>query len=199
MIFPDGSVRWQQWSDRAIYNNAGNLIEYQSVGRDITDLMKMEQALIESEQRYRNVVEDQTEFISPVPTRGHSCFCQRCLLPVFRHEARRDYRAPVPAKIPADDQERVNAFLASLTPDHPVDTIEHRIIMPDGALRWQQWSDHAIFDPSGAVTEYQSVRRDITEKKATEEALRLANRQLNLFSSITRRYQEPADGVEGVS
>ena len=59
----------------------------------------------------------------------------------------------------------------SLSPDHPTDTIENRIIVPDGTLRWQRWSDRAIFDPSGTVTEYQAVGRDITEEKATKEAL----------------------------
>ncbi len=63
VIFPDGSVRWQRWADRAIFDDAGNSVEYQSVGRDITDVMTAEQALFESEERYRNVVEDQTEFI----------------------------------------------------------------------------------------------------------------------------------------
>ncbi len=43
--------------------------------------------------------------------------------------------------------------------------------MPDGSIRWQRWSDRAIFGPSGTITEYQSVGRDITKEKATEAAL----------------------------
>ena len=41
VIFPDGSVRWQRWVDRAIYDDAGNLVEYQSVGRDVTDIIRI--------------------------------------------------------------------------------------------------------------------------------------------------------------
>ena len=36
-ILPDGSTRWLQWRDRAIFDVEGNLIEYQGVGRDITE------------------------------------------------------------------------------------------------------------------------------------------------------------------
>ena len=50
--------------------------------------------------------------------------------------------------------------------------IEHRIIMPDGSIRWQRWSDRAIFDPSGRIVEYQSVGRDVSGQKKIEEALR---------------------------
>jgi|GEM_PF-2877586 len=38
VILPDGSIRWQQWINRAIFDEAGTIVEYQSVGRDITDL-----------------------------------------------------------------------------------------------------------------------------------------------------------------
>jgi PAS domain S-box-containing protein len=66
----------------------------------------------------------------------------------------------------------VRRFFESLTPGHPVDTIEHRIIMPDGSIRWQWWSDRAIFDNEGHIREYQSVGRDITEQKTIENSLR---------------------------
>ena len=49
MIFPDGSVRWQRWVDRAIYDDTGNIVEYQSVGRDITDAVTAEQARLQTE------------------------------------------------------------------------------------------------------------------------------------------------------
>jgi signal transduction histidine kinase len=58
--------------------------------------------------------------------------------------------------------------------------------MPDGSTRWQRWSDRAIFDPDGRIVEYQSVGRDITERKVAEEALHKANKKLNLLSGITR-------------
>ena len=41
--------------------------------------------------------------------------------------------------------------------------------MPDGSIRWQRWSDRAIFDDQGIVIEYQSVGRDITERVLAEE------------------------------
>lgn len=37
-VVVNGEVRWTQWINRMIINNQTNFIEYQSVGRDITDL-----------------------------------------------------------------------------------------------------------------------------------------------------------------
>jgi PAS domain S-box-containing protein len=171
VIFPDGSIRWQRWSDRAIFDDAGNLVEYQSVGRDITDVKMAEKALLESEQRYRNVVEDQTEFICRFLPDDTHIFVNDAYCRYFNLKREEIVGHRFRPRIPAEDQERVKRFFASLAPDHPIDQIEHRIIMPDGALRWQRWSDRAIFDPLGTVTEYQSVGRDITEEKATQTAL----------------------------
>jgi signal transduction histidine kinase len=58
--------------------------------------------------------------------------------------------------------------------------------MPDGSVRWQRWSDRAIFDKKGTIVEYQSVGQDITEQKRAEDALALACQKMNLLSSITR-------------
>lgn len=37
VIFPDKTVRWQHWIHRGIYTPEGGIIEFQGVGRDITD------------------------------------------------------------------------------------------------------------------------------------------------------------------
>ncbi|MFN7018224.1 MAG: PAS domain S-box protein [Fimbriimonadales bacterium] len=42
---PDGSLRWTEWTDHAIYDSCGNLIEIQSVGRDITAQKNLEREL----------------------------------------------------------------------------------------------------------------------------------------------------------
>jgi signal transduction histidine kinase len=85
-----------------------------------------------------------------------------------------------------EDRENIARHIASITPEHPVGDIDQRIIMPDGSTRWQRWSDRGIFDPDGRVVEYQSVGRDITDRKLAEEALALASKKLTLLSSITR-------------
>jgi len=128
-------------------------------------------ALAESEQRYRNIVEDQTEFISRSLPDGTHLFVNDayCRYFGFTREEMLGHRfKPV---IPPEDLERLKRFFKSLTPEHPVDTIRHRIIMPDGTIRWQHWSDRAIFDAEGTLIEYQSVGRDITDVKEAEQAL----------------------------
>ena len=128
-------------------------------------------ALAESEQRYRNIVEDQTEFICRFRPDGthvfvNEAYCRYFGLPredIVGHRFR--------PEIPPEDRGDLKHFFASLTPDNQVNTIVHRIVMPDGKIRWQRWSDRAIFDPSGTVIEYQSVGRDISEMKGTEDVL----------------------------
>ena len=41
---PDGEIRWQQWTDRGIFDAQGQVLEYQAVGRDITDRKLAEEA-----------------------------------------------------------------------------------------------------------------------------------------------------------
>jgi two-component sensor histidine kinase len=41
-VIVEDEVRWMQWINRAIVNDVGDIVEYQSVGRDISDSKKVE-------------------------------------------------------------------------------------------------------------------------------------------------------------
>ena len=45
-IRPSGEIRWHQWTNRAILNDQGEVVEYQGVGRDITERKKAEEELL---------------------------------------------------------------------------------------------------------------------------------------------------------
>ncbi len=47
---PDGEPRWLQWTDRALFDAAGDLVEFQSVGRDTTDQKLLEGQLRQSQK-----------------------------------------------------------------------------------------------------------------------------------------------------
>jgi PAS domain S-box-containing protein len=57
VVLPDGSLGWQRWVDRGLFDARGGLVEFQSVGRDVTRHKEAEQALAESEEKYRRVFE----------------------------------------------------------------------------------------------------------------------------------------------
>ena len=207
IIMPFGEVRWQRWSDRAIFDADGHIVEYQSVGRDTTERMeteaklkatneelytayeqltateeelrqnytemsKSQQELRLSEERYRNVVEDQTEFISRFRPDGTHVFVNEAYCRYFGVTREGIIGKKFAPQIPAEDRSAVTEHFVSLTKTHPVGEIRHRIIMPSGEVRWQRWSDRAIFDPDGKIIEYQSVGRDISDIIKAEEAMR---------------------------
>ncbi len=60
VFMPGGKIGWQMWTNRAVFDDGGNIVEYQGVGHDITDRVRAEQALKESEIRYRTIFETTT-------------------------------------------------------------------------------------------------------------------------------------------
>jgi PAS domain S-box-containing protein len=44
VLAPGGELRWQQWRDRGFFDDHGHVVEYQAVGRDITDRKRAEEA-----------------------------------------------------------------------------------------------------------------------------------------------------------
>nr|WP_321352772.1 PAS domain S-box protein [uncultured Methanoregula sp.] len=174
----DGHVTMVLYNASVFRDGFGNVTGIFAAARDITRLVEEERKLKESEERYRNVVQSQTEFITRFLPDGTHLFVNEAYCRYFGKPCHEMIAHVFRPEIPADDQAPLKQHFRSLTRDHPVGTIEHRIILSDGTVRWQQWNDRAIFDTGGNIAEYQSVGRDITERKMAEEMLRKFNEEL---------------------
>ncbi|EHQ34964.1 PAS domain S-box protein [Methanoplanus limicola] len=132
---------------------------------------KAEIELKKSEERYRAVVESQTELICRFLPDGTIGFVNDAFCRYYGLDSQKIVGEIFVPNIPDSEQNAIRSHLKSLTPENPFDSIEHRIILPDGSVRWQQWNDTAIFDERGNISEYQSVGRDMTDQKLMEEWL----------------------------
>ena len=155
-----------------LYDNKGDVAGAIESIRDITERKAVEIALEASEQQYRNVVEEQKEFICRFSPDGTHVFVNDAYCRYFNRRKQDIIGEKFSPRIPAADKKLVLEHFNSLTIDNPVATVAHRIIMDDGKVRWQRWSDRAIFDDRGTLVEYQSVGRDFTDQKNIEEALK---------------------------
>ncbi|MGA7628374.1 PAS domain S-box protein [Methanoregula sp.] len=162
---------------------------------DISERVRVEEALSESEKRFRAVVQDQSELIYRFRLDRRILFANKAFLDYFALEEKGTIGYIFRLPVHPDDQHVLDAHFASLTPDHPIGLIEYRCIMSDGAVVWQQWSNRAFFDAAGNITEYQSVGRDITRNKEIEEQQRTLYRQieqnLQQFATLNDHIRNP--------
>ncbi len=143
---------------------------------DVTKRVESERKLKQSEQLYRNVVEDQTDLISRCTPAGIRTFVNRAYCEY--HDKTQDelLGASIYEVIPPHDRKKVRESFACMTPENPIQSYEHRVLRPDGKLALNQWLDHAIFDEAGTLQEVQSIGRDVTKEREAEARLREAQR-----------------------
>ena len=154
-----------------------------AIVREITQTKHTQLAVQVSEARYRSIVEDLPALVCRFKADGTLTFVNLNYCDYFGIPREKLLGSNFLDLIPAADRDPVMQAYRSLTVQNPAITYEHQVTGPDGELRWQRWTDRALFDSNGRVVEYQSVGEDITsyrqaqaEIQSSQESMRQALR-----------------------
>lgn len=174
------SVGWLELFSFPILDADGKpsgIVEYV---RNITERMQAEQALRESEQRFRTVADftyDWESWIAPDGTYIYvSPSCERITgyqAKDFIHDAKL-----LETIVHPDDRAFVVGHIADEMESKDALTIEFRIITHNGKERWIAHICQPVYDDDGRFIGRRASSRDITEKKRGETALRLAYEEM---------------------
>jgi len=135
----------------------------------VIDRKRNEEKLRRSEERYRGVVEDQTELICRTLPDGILIFVNEAFCRAVGNSRQNLLGSSFPNVIGANPYDSVLSHLAELSSEKTVVSYEQRVITPNGEIRWQSWTSRAILDDAGCLIEIQSVGQDVSERKQMEE------------------------------
>lgn len=167
----DGSPIWVRDMARVIRDIEGNVLSHEGSLEDVTERRLAEQELKISEARYRAIVEDQTELICRFLPDDSVTFVNEAYCRYFGKKRDQLLGKSFAPLVFDEDRPLLAVKLATICPDNPAVTLEHRVVKADGEIRWQQWTHRAIYAQSDNLIEFQAVGRDITEQKQAEERL----------------------------
>jgi PAS domain S-box-containing protein len=174
VVNPDGTMGWQEWQETAIFDTDGHIVEFQGVGRDVTQQKQTELALERSQHQYQSLINSVDgvvwnvdfetfvfTFVSP----------QAEQLLGYPTDAWLNHPTFWQDHIHPDDREyaiHVCTTESQLGRNH---TFDYRMIRADGSAIWVRDIVNVTTE-NGVPISLQGLLIDITDEKSREEQLR---------------------------
>ena len=140
-----------------------------SVLTDLTQRRQMEQALRESETRFRDFAAAASEFVWETDLEGRFTYVSSRVESVWGYREH-ELMGRTPLEFaPPGEAERVRQWLErNMQPDGSFKDLEQRIVAKHGDVRWLLINAVGLFDANGERIGQRGAGRDITERKQAE-------------------------------
>jgi PAS domain S-box-containing protein len=174
-IGKDGSTLPMEVRYSPYFNEAGELVSYQGVARDITERKRAEAALRESEERYRIAIENSNDGVAIVQGNRYAYVNQK-FLDMFGYDRPKSLNGKkLLITVHPEDRARVTALNRKRQRDEPVPSrYEFKGLRRDGTVIYVEASaTRIVYRGKPATLAY---LRDTTGRKQAEEELRQAHK-----------------------
>ena len=162
----DGTVVWLEIGGAPVIDAAGNVVGSIGVHNDVTERRMAEEALRESEARYRLMAENSTDMISRTSNKGILLYASDACRRLLGYEPSELVGRSFYDFIFEVDREEVR-YLSSLIHESGPTTFAYRVEKKDGSLVWFETTSRSVRDAlSGEIREIVGVSRDVTQRKA---------------------------------
>ena len=186
----DGSPLWAIVSVTGLTDEAKRFAGGFGMFMDITQRKRWEEALRETEFKYRMVADNTHDWEFWIGLDGNFIYTSPSCERITGYQAsdfQRDQKL-LSRIIHPSDRERFLAFQKSEDKCLGTRAIEFRLRRADGSERWIELLCHPVWDNNGKMLGIRGSNRDITERKQIEEELR--NHRENLERLVEERTRE---------
>ncbi|HET7213278.1 MAG TPA: PAS domain S-box protein [Terriglobia bacterium] len=192
---PDGSVRWIRDHAFPILNERGEVYRVVGTAADITEQKQAEEALRDSEVRFRQLAENiHAVFFVSTPEPVRVIYVSPAYEEIWGRPRQEVYDRPaawVESIHPEDVEAAVRTFERSQRGS--ATDIEYRVVRPDGSLRWVRNRTFPVRDDEGKFYRVVGLAEDVTDQKRADEALQRSEQRLAVKDRIAQVFLTRSD------